>query len=75
MAAARERGIRAFLDVTEPEPLPDGHPLWSTPGIFITPHIGSLVADNNERCFRVVRENLTRWLDGRPVLNRVEHGY
>lgn len=75
MAAARERGIRAFLDVTEPEPLPDGHPLWSTPGIFITPHIGSLVADNNERCFGVVRENLTRWLDGRPVLNRVEHGY
>ena len=46
MAAARERGIRAFLDVTEPEPLPDGHPLWSTPGVFITPHIGSLVADN-----------------------------
>lgn len=75
MAAARDRGIRAFLDVTEPEPLPDGHPLWSTPGVFITPHIGSLVADNNERCFRVVRENLTRWLDGRPLLNRVEHGY
>lgn len=75
MAAAHERGIRAFLDVTEPEPLPDGHPLWSTPGVFITPHIGSLVADNNERCFRVVRENLMRWLDGRPLLNRVEHGY
>jgi phosphoglycerate dehydrogenase-like enzyme len=75
IAAARERGIRAFLDVTDPEPLPDGHPLWSTPGVFVTPHIGSLVADNNERCFRVIRENLTRWLDGRPVLNRVEHGY
>lgn len=75
MAAARERGIRAFLDVTEPEPLPEGYPLWSTPGVFITPHIGSLVADNNERCFRVVRENLTRWLEGKPVLNRVEHGY
>ena len=75
MAAARERGIRAFLDVTEPEPLPDGHPLWSTPGVFITPHIGSLVADNNERCFRVIRDNLTRWIEGEPVLNRVEHGY
>jgi phosphoglycerate dehydrogenase-like enzyme len=75
IAAAHERGIRAFLDVTEPEPLPDGHPLWSTPGVFITPHIGSLVADNNERCFRVVRENLTRWIGGKPVLNRVEHGY
>ena len=75
IAAAHGRGIRAFLDVTEPEPLPDGHPLWSTPGVIITPHIGSLVADNNERCFRVVRENLTRWLDGKPVLNRVAHGY
>ncbi|MBR7832660.1 dihydrofolate reductase [Actinospica durhamensis] len=75
IAAARERGIRAFLDVTEPEPLPDGHPLWSAPGVFITPHIGSLVADNNERCFRVIRENLTRWVEGKPVLNRVEHGY
>ena len=75
IAAARERGIRAFLDVTEPEPLPDGHPLWSAPGVFITPHIGSLVADNNERCFRVIRENLTRWVEGKPVLNRVDHGY
>lgn len=75
IAAVQERGIRAFLDVTDPEPLPDGHPLWSAPNVFITPHIGSLVADNNERCFRVVRENLTRWLEGEPVLNRVEHGY
>jgi phosphoglycerate dehydrogenase-like enzyme len=75
IAATGERGIGAFLDVTEPEPLPDGHPLWQAPGVFITPHIGSLVADNNERCFRVVRENLTRWIEDRPVLNRVEHGY
>lgn len=75
IAAAHGPGIRAFLDVTDPEPLPPGHPLWSAPGVFITPHIGSLVADNSERCFRVVRDNLVRWLDGEPVLNRVEHGY
>jgi len=75
LAATRERGIQAFLDVTDPEPLPAGHPLWSAPGVFITPHIGSLVADNRERCFQVVRENLTTWVNGGAPKNRVEHGY
>jgi phosphoglycerate dehydrogenase-like enzyme len=75
LAAARDRGIEAFLDVTDPEPLPADHPLWSAPGVFITPHIGSLVADNRERCFQVVRENLTTWINGGQPKNRVEHGY
>lgn len=75
LRAARERGIEAFLDVTDPEPLPPGHPLWNTPGVFVTPHVGSYVADNQERCFRVVRENLTLWIDGGQPRNRVEHGY
>lgn len=75
LTATRERGIQAFLDVTEPEPLPEGHPLWSAPGVFITPHIGSLVADNQDRCFAVVRENLSLWIDGGQPRNRVEHGY
>jgi phosphoglycerate dehydrogenase-like enzyme len=73
--ATRERGIEAFLDVTEPEPLPPGHPLWQSPGVFITPHIGSFTADNQERCFQVVRENLTTWINGGEPKNRVEHGY
>jgi phosphoglycerate dehydrogenase-like enzyme len=75
LTASRERGIEAFLDVTDPEPLPEGHPLWSAPGVLITPHIGSLVADNRERCFQVVRENLTAWINGGQPKNRVEHGY
>jgi phosphoglycerate dehydrogenase-like enzyme len=75
LRATRERGIEAFLDVTDPEPLPAGHPLWHAPGVFITPHIGSFVADNQERCFRVVRENLTTWIEGGQPRNRVEHGY
>ena len=75
LAATRDRGIQAFLDVTDPEPLPADHPLWSAPGVFITPHIGSLVADNRERCFQVVRENLTTWVNGGQPKNRVEHGY
>src|ERR1039457_5877907 len=32
--------IRAALDVTDPEPLPDGHPLWSCPNLLLTPHVG-----------------------------------
>ncbi|HTJ68951.1 MAG TPA: NAD(P)-dependent oxidoreductase [Actinospica sp.] len=75
IAAAGERGIQAFLDVTEPEPLPADHPLWRAPGVFITPHVGSYTADNQERCFHIVRENLTTWINGGEPKNRVEHGY
>ena len=75
LEATRTRGIQAFLDVTDPEPLPAAHPLWSAPGVFITPHVGSYVADNQELCFQVVRSNLTRWIEGGEPANRVEHGY
>jgi phosphoglycerate dehydrogenase-like enzyme len=74
-AAADGGRIRAFLDVTDPEPLPDGHPLWSTPGVFITPHIGSLVADNRDRAFAVVRANLVRWTLDEPLVNVVGADY
>jgi phosphoglycerate dehydrogenase-like enzyme len=70
-----DRRIEAFLDVTDPEPLPAGHPLWSAPGVFVTPHVGSYVADNQERCFEVVRENLETWIAGGEPRNKVEHGY
>jgi phosphoglycerate dehydrogenase-like enzyme len=76
LIAAAERGkVRAFLDVTDPEPLPDGHPLWSAPGVFITPHIGSLVPENRERAFAVVRENLIRWARDEPLQNVVTGEY
>ena len=35
--------LRAALDVTDPEPLPEGHPLWSAPGLLLTPHVGGAV--------------------------------
>ncbi|HZP51430.1 NAD(P)-dependent oxidoreductase [Actinocrinis sp.] len=76
LIAAAERGkIRAYLDVTEPEPLPDGHPLWSAPGVFITPHIGSLVPENRARAFAVVRENLIRWARGEALRNVISGEY
>ena len=76
LIAAAERGkVRAYLDVTEPEPLPDGHPLWSAPGVFITPHIGSLVPENRARAFAVVRENLLRWARGEALRNVIAGEY
>ncbi len=75
IAAAQRGKVRAYLDVTEPEPLPDGHPLWSAPGVFITPHIGSLVPENLARAFAVVRENLVSWARGETLRNVVVGDY
>ena len=41
--------LRAALDVTDPEPLPEGHPLWSAPGLLLTPHVAGAVPDTNAR--------------------------
>lgn len=75
LAAAQAGRVRAFLDVTEPEPLPPDHPLYAAPGVVLTPHIGSLVAENRALAFEVVRDNMTRWALGRPLRNVVQSGY
>jgi phosphoglycerate dehydrogenase-like enzyme len=63
--------LRAALDVTEPEPLPPDHPLWSTPGVIITPHVGGASTALWPRAYRLVSEQLQRLADGRPLLNVV----
>ena len=67
--------ITAALDVTEPEPLPDGHPLWSCPGLFITPHVAGAVTGLSERAWRLVAGQVGRYLRGEPLLNVVADGY
>lgn len=68
--------IRAALDVTEPEPLPAGHPLWSAPGIFITPHIAGAVPGAQRRAQQVVVDQLNRFARGEQLLNVVtDRGY
>ena len=42
------------LDVTDPEPLPDGHPLWSSPGVLISPHVGGATSAMKPRAYRVI---------------------
>lgn len=64
--------LRAAVDVTEPEPLPEGHPLWSAPGLLITPHVGGAVPGTNDRAAAAVADQLRRILDGRPLENVVD---
>jgi phosphoglycerate dehydrogenase-like enzyme len=63
--------LRAALDVTDPEPLPRGHPLWSAPGVTITPHVGGASTALWPRAYRLVSEQLRRFAEGRPLLNVV----
>jgi phosphoglycerate dehydrogenase-like enzyme len=75
MNAVAQHRIRAALDVTDPEPLPDGHPLWKMGGVLITPHIAGSVAAAYDRAWRLVVEQLGRYLAGEPLRNVVAHGY
>ena len=63
--------LRAAVDVTEPEPLPEGHPLWSAPNLLLTPHVAGAVPDTNARAAAAVTDQLTRILDGKPLENVV----
>ncbi|HEY3530760.1 MAG TPA: NAD(P)-dependent oxidoreductase [Nocardioides sp.] len=63
--------LRFALDVTDPEPLPDDHPLWSAPGMLITPHIAGGTTAMLPRMAALVRDQLERLRDGRPLRNVV----
>ena len=62
----------AGLDVTDPEPLPDGHPLWSMDRVVITPHIAGAAPERGVRNLDRVLENLQRFLADRPLLSTVD---
>ena len=57
------------LDVTDPEPLPAGHPLWAAPGLLLTPHVGGAVTQVTEHAYAVVRAQLARYAAGEPLHN------
>jgi phosphoglycerate dehydrogenase-like enzyme len=67
----RRGRVRAALDVTEPEPLPADHPLWSLPGVLISPHVGGASTAMEPRIARLVRTQIERMLAGEPPLNVV----
>ncbi|MFD3455496.1 2-hydroxyacid dehydrogenase [Streptomyces sp. NPDC058691] len=53
--------LRAALDVTDPEPLPAGHPLWHAPGVLISPHVGGSTSAFLPRAKRLLRDQLRRF--------------
>jgi phosphoglycerate dehydrogenase-like enzyme len=73
LVAETARGrLRAVLDVTDPEPLPPGHPLWTASGVFITPHIGGSTPASTRRIARLVRAQVARYLVGEPLHNVID---
>ncbi|HEX9792973.1 MAG TPA: D-2-hydroxyacid dehydrogenase [Planctomycetota bacterium] len=62
----------ACLDVTDPEPLPAGHPLWKAPNLVLTPHVSSFAQATEERTHALQIENLRRFARGLPLLNVVD---
>jgi phosphoglycerate dehydrogenase-like enzyme len=72
LAAGR---IRAAVDVTDPEPLPAEHPLWSVPGLLLTPHVAGSTRGFPRRLRRFLREQLIRYVAGEPLRNVVEGEY
>ena len=64
--------IRAALDVTDPEPLPEGHPLWKCPNLYITPHIGGSSPQFMRRALKVIADELARYIKGEPLRNVVQ---
>jgi phosphoglycerate dehydrogenase-like enzyme len=71
-ALASGRIAGAGLDVTSPEPLPADSPLWSNPSVIITNHTSGGSPKNVGRVLDLVRENISRALEGRPLRNVVD---
>ena len=63
----------AALDVTDPEPLPAEHPLWTSPGVLITPHLGGDSTAFESRARRLVEAQLERWVAGEPLRYVIAH--
>jgi len=62
----------AGVDVTDPEPLPKGHPLWKCGNVVVTPHIAGRSDKDRDRMVGTIQENIRRFVDGRPLVNVVD---
>ena len=73
LVAALEGGrlAGACLDVTDPEPLPEGHALWGMANVVITPHAAGVAELTSERWWALYKENIRRFGAGEPLLNTV----
>jgi D-2-hydroxyacid dehydrogenase (NADP+) len=71
-ALQQERIGGAGLDVTDPEPLPDDHPLWASPRALITPHVANPPTAQLHKLAERVRENVARFAAGEPLIAPIE---
>jgi phosphoglycerate dehydrogenase-like enzyme len=67
--------LRAALDVTDPEPLPAGHPLWRAPGLLLSPHVGGNTSAFLPRARRLVADQVHRFVAGEPLINVIDGVY
>jgi phosphoglycerate dehydrogenase-like enzyme len=73
VAALRSNQLAgACLDVTDPEPLPAEHALWTLPNVIITPHIASEAEVTDQRAWALLSENIRRFGAGEPLFNCVD---
>jgi phosphoglycerate dehydrogenase-like enzyme len=63
--------LSAVLDVTDPEPLPEDHPLWALPNVFITPHLAGSLGTELRRMIDHAVDEIDRWRTGRPARNGI----
>ena len=75
LAELRSGRLRAALDVTDPEPLPPDHPLWTAPGLLLTPHVAGSVHDYARRAYVVVAAEVARYAAGEDPANLVHGEY
>ena len=75
VAALHSGRISAATDVTEVEPLPADHALWSAPNLLVSPHVGGSSSAMWPRAHRLVREQLTRYAAGQPLANVMAGDY
>jgi phosphoglycerate dehydrogenase-like enzyme len=72
VAALQSGRIRAAVDVTDPEPLPDGHPLWSCPNLLLTPHVAGSSPQFAPRAIQTAAGEVRRYIAGEPLHNVVQ---
>ncbi len=75
LAALQAGHIRAAVDVTDPEPLPDGHPLWTAPNLLLTPHVAGSTPMFMVRAMKFAGAQIGRYLRGEPLENVVRGEY
>ena len=75
VAELRQGRLRAAVDVTDPEPLGPGHPLWEAPGLLITPHVAASTPVSAARSVAFVRAQAGRFIGGQPLQNVIAGKY